>query len=647
MEPEFSAAERQLAADLAAFWAPPEQLTVTEWADSNRMLSTKSSAQRGEWVTRPYQREPMDVFTDPRVHTVVLMVSRQTLKSEDILNKIGYAIDRDPGPILVVLPRDSDCRKFSKIRLMPMIEGTPCLKQKVSGSKSRASGNTLDYKDFDGGHLSIVASGSPGNLAALPIRYLFCDEIDKYPASAGAAGDPISLAQGRQEEFWNRRTVLACTPTVQGLSRIEAAWLDSDQREYEFCCPHCGAYQIPSWRTQVRWDSSLPRNKQAESARYHCAGCDAAWNDVERWDASNRGRFRATAPFNGIAGFRVSGLCRIGGILADMVDEWLRASRNQEALKTFINEQLAELWAQPGEALEWRRLVERREVYSAGTVPAGGLLLTAGVDVQRADGGRLECEIVAWGENRETWSVDYRILYGDPSEPEVWKKLEKLLHETFPCEGGGELGIDRMFVDSGDGTTTAAVYDWVQKQPRQRVYAIKGYRQAEQPVSGPKAVEIKRNGRANKYGPIFRVVGVDFFKGILYADLKKAAPTPDELAAGAGFPAGFCHFPLDTAYGDEHFKEVCSEQLVTRRDRKGREITEYQQIRPNNHALDVRIYAMAAGWDSGVHKKKASDWAYLRKELAVSAARSNGVVEEIAPATLIAPKPKYSEDWGV
>lgn len=601
---------------ICGLWAPPPKLTVTQWADANRRLSRKSSAQIGEWKTRPYQREPMDTFTDPRIHTIVLMVAIQTLKTESVLNDLGYIIDRDPGPVMLVLPRDSDCAKFSKIRLSPMLAETPCLRGKVADGKSRKSDNTIDFKEFPGGHLSIVASGSPGNLAALPIRYVFCDEIDKYPASAGSAGDPISLVQGRQEEFWNRKTVLACSPTIKGLSRIESAWETSDKREYEICCPHCGTLQIPKWGN-VHWDSSLPRELQPESARYHCENpdCGSAWNDLERWKASKNGRYRATSPFTGTAGFRVSGLARLGTHLSDLVTKWLSAQGNHEQLKAFINEQLCELWTEPGETLEWRTLLDRREPYPVGICPAGVRFLTAGVDVQRADGGRLEVEIRGFGENRERWSIDKRILYGNPAEAEVWDGLEAILHETFPHESGGELAIERMFIDSGDGTTTGFVYDWVSKQPRGRVWAIKGDRRTDLPVSGPKSVEYGAKGQKTRYGTILRDINVDIFKGVLLADLKKRPPTAEECAAGLGYPQGYCHCPIAKQYGDEHQKQLCAEQLVSRKDRRGRTKTEYVQLRPRNEALDITIYAEAAGWDYGDHKFQPKHWEILKQRM--------------------------------
>ena len=602
--------------EIAQLWAPPPKLTVTEWADSKRRLSPESSARSGQWQTRPYQREPMDVFTDPTVHTIVMMVARQTLKTEIELNCLGYAIDQDPGPMLVVQFRDTDCKKWSKIRLAPMLRDTPCLRGKVSVEKSRSGENTFEYKAFPGGHLSVVASASPGNLAALPIRYLFCDEIDKYPASAGGAGDPISMAQGRQEEFWNRKTMLACTPTAKGYSRIEQAYEESDKREYELRCPRCGEFQAPKW-SQVKWESAAPTGrKQCASARYVCSNreCSAEWSDVDRWAASLNGSYRATAPFNGIAGFRVSGLARLGTHLSALVDEYLRSKGNNEARKTFINEQLAELWEEPGEAPEYRTLIERREKYTPGTVPAGGLILTAGVDIQR---DRIEVEIVAWGRNRESWSIDYRILEGRTSEPAVWAKLADVVNETFPHESGARLLISRMFVDSGDGTMTNDVYAWVRTQPEDRVTAIKGDDRAGLsgvPVSQPSSVDVVVGGR--KFGLKLKRVAVSFFKGELYSRLRLRPPTPQEREQGIGFPPGYCHFPEGKNYGDEHFRQLTAEQLVSRKLKNGRQRMEWRKD-GRNEALDCRNYARAAGWDCGVDQAQESHWKALEDRLAV------------------------------
>jgi phage terminase large subunit GpA-like protein len=426
---------------------------------------------------------------------------------------------------LVTQPRDKDAKDFSKERLAPMIRDTPRLKAKVATSKSRDSGNTIEEKRFPGGILAVTSAGSPGNLARRAIRFLFADEVDKYAASAGAEGNPVSLARKRMATFRHRaKEIDTCSPTVDG-SEIDRGYEASDQREYWVPCPKCGCFQsmIKKFRQQVRWDSSLSsREEQADSARYHCESCDVPWNDADRWNAVEHGEWRANRPFTGVAGFWISELYSPWKQLKDIVLDYLTKKDNVEDLKTFINTSLVENWTEPGETLEWERLLQQREPYPVGIVPPGGLFLTAGVDVQRENGGRLEVEVVAWGRNRESWSVDYRILLGDPSKPEVWAKLEAIRTEQFPCAGGGHLTIERMFVDSGDGSITPSVYEWVRTQPRPQVWAIKGDSRGD-PVGRPHSVEATVGGRKLTFGVLFKTLNPSFFKAQLFADREKTA----------------------------------------------------------------------------------------------------------------------------
>jgi phage terminase large subunit GpA-like protein len=602
-------------------WEPPPRLTLSQWADKYRHTSGEASSEIGEWITRPYQVEPMNAFTDPHVRNIVIQSAVQMLKTEFILNAIGYVIHLDQGPVLVLQFRDTDCEIFSKRRLAPMLRDTPILKGLVADSRGRDSNNTITDKPFAGGHIRIAASASPGNLAALPIRYLFCDEVDKYPISSGGEGDPITVAEGRLEEFaHSSKEILTCSPTRSGISRIEKAYLDSDQRVYEVPCPHCGGLQElwgwSTWINQVRWDSSLPsRKKQADSAYYECLHCKAHWTDADRWKAVYAGKYRATAPFNGVAGFRISALCSLKKRLSEYVAKYLKVKDDQEQRKVFVNTILAETWTEPGEQLDHETLIERREDYAVGTVPDGGLFLAASVDVQREDGGRLEVRVNAYGENRERWAVDYRIFPGDPTDMKTWEPVESMLRETWPTVNGAELPIERMFVDSGDGAVTPFVYEWVKRQPRPRVWAIKGDKRSDTPVGQPKSVEVTSNGKKLKFGVVFKIVNSDYFKAQFYADLRKRKPTPDELATGIGFPQGYFHIPADPVFGDEHCKQICAERLITVKRRNGRTVSEWDKTRPRNEALDTQVYADAAAWDFGVHRFQSRHWAALREKV--------------------------------
>lgn len=612
---------------------PPPALLVSQWAREKFILSSEYSATTGHFDPYPYQVEPLDVLSPSNpAETMVLMCGAQMTKTIIMQILLCYVVDVDPGPMLIVQPNAEDANSFSKERIAPMFRDIPAIAGKVVEAKSRDSGNTIWQKRFRGGQVSLTGAVSPRGLRRRSVRYLLLDEVDGYEDTSD--GDPVALAAARASKFWNRKIVLCSTPTSAGRSRIAKAYEQSDQRKFFVPCPECSTMQVLRW-PNVRWGQVGDRLIQPDEAHYECDECGALIPHHRKLEMLRGGEWRATNPEGKYPGFWIwrgySPDCSWGKIVTDPLEGFLATKDDPIKFKVFVNNVLAELWTEPGEKLEWERLVERREPYGVGKIPMGGLFLTAGVDVQRADGGRLECEIVAWGENRESWSVDYRILYGNPAEREVWDRLEDLLHGSFPHESGGELVIERMYVDSSDGTTTRDVYDWVTRQPRPRVWAIKGDRRSDQPVSGPRSIEYNGKGQKTRYGTIFRLIDVDYFKSGFYADLRKRRPTDEERAAGLAYPQGYCHFPIDTVYGDEHFRQICAERLVSKPNKKGRMVHGYEQDRPRNEALDCRVYAMAAAWEFGVHKFDSEDWDELRNRLERSIKKQ---VEEVKPSAI-------------
>lgn len=326
--------------------APPPRLTVSQWADAYRYLSPEASAEPGRWDTNraAYQRGIMDAISDPRAETVVIMSSAQVGKTEIVNNLVGYHIHRDPAPILVIQPTTEMCEAWSKDRLAPMLRDSPELRGRVSEAKAKTSGNTLRQKKFPGGHLAIVGANSAAGLASRPIRILCCDEVDRYPASAGSEGDPVKLGTKRTATFWNRKVILVSTPTTAGVSRIEKAFLESDQRHFFVPCPHCGDAQRLRW-PQVKWTDGDPL-----SARYHCIACGAGWTDAERWAAVRKGEWVAEAPFTGTAGFHLNELYSPWRCMAETVRDFLDAKSRPDMLKTWVNTALGETWQEQGDA---------------------------------------------------------------------------------------------------------------------------------------------------------------------------------------------------------------------------------------------------------------------------------------------------------
>ncbi len=204
------------------------------------MLSAESASEAGQWRTSraPYQKEIMDTINDHRIHTIVFMKSAQVGATEILNNIVGYFIDQDPSPTLVLQPTLAMAQAWSKDRLANMIRDCDRLRFKVKDPRSRDSGNTVLSKKFPGGNINIVGSNSPSGLASRPIRILLCDEVDRYELSAGSEGDPINLAMKRTTTFWNRKVFITSTPTIKGISRIETAFEESDKRHYHVPCPH-------------------------------------------------------------------------------------------------------------------------------------------------------------------------------------------------------------------------------------------------------------------------------------------------------------------------------------------------------------------------------------------------------------------------
>lgn len=547
-----------------AILTPPPDLTVSEWADASRRLSPEASAEPGSWSTAraEYQRGIMDAVNDPAVSNIVVMSSAQIGKTEICNNVLGYHIDQDPAPILVVQPTLDMAQAWSKDRLAPMLRDTPVLQGKVADPRSRDSGNTTLHKVFPGGHITACGANSPSSLASRPIRIVLCDEVDRYPVSAGAEGDPISLARKRSATFWNRKLIMVSTPTVKGQSRIEQAFSESDQREYFVPCPDCGEFRTLKW-ANVHFDKEAP-----ETATYVCEDCGSAWDDAKRLRAIRRGEWRAQAPFKGTAGFRLSALYSPWMSLEDGVRDFLEARKQPATLRVWINTYLGETWEEEGQRVDDIGVSERREDYGE-TLPSGVVIITAGIDVQD---DRLEMEIVGWGRNEESWSLEYKTIYGDPSSAIVWGELDTHLRKTYFHVRGVELPIRSACVDSG-GHHTQSVYAFCKAREGRRVFAIRGVGGEGKPLVGRPTIN---NAQRVKLFP----VGVDTAKELVYSRLRITEPGP-----------GYCHFPA--SYDDEYFRQLTAEQLVSRYH-KGFLRREWQKIRPRNEALDCRVYALAA-----------------------------------------------------
>jgi phage terminase large subunit GpA-like protein len=606
------------AADLLRAWSrgirPDPNLTVSEWADRHRWLSSRASAEPGRYRTArtPYMREIMDALSPASpVQRVVFMKAAQVGATEAGNCFIGFVMHHAPGPMLAVQPTVELAKRNSRQRIDPLIEESPELRERVKPARSRDAGNTMLSKEFAGGILIMTGANSAVGLRSTPARYLFLDEVDAYPASADEEGDPVSLAEARSLTFAHRRkALLISTPTIRGLSRIEREFEASDQRRYHVPCPQCGQMQWLRFE-RLRWEKGQPG-----TAAYHCEGCDAPIAEHHKTAMLAAGEWRATSTSADphTVGYHLSALYSPIGWLswAGIARAWEAAQGSAEAMRAFRNTILGETWFETGEAPDWQRLAERREAWPPGTVPAGGLFLTAGADVQK---DRIEVDVWAWGRGLESWLVDHIVLEGGPGDPACWQRLTDLLGRTWQHASGQHLTHARLAIDTG--YETSAVYAWARAVGFAQVAPVKGLEgfNRSSPVTGPTYVDATIGGKRLRRGARLWSVATSTFKAETYRFLRQDRPTAEEITAGASFPVGTVHLPTWT--DGEWLKQLTAEELITVKGKRGFTKLEWQKLRERNEALDCRVYARAAAWIAGADRWPEARWAEMERQLAV------------------------------
>ncbi len=548
---------------------PPPRLSVSAWADEFRVLSPESSPAPGRWRTSmvPYLRELQDALTDPATHTIVFLKSAQIGGTEALLNVLLYTLANDPGPAMYLLPTLELASAFSKDRLQPAIRDCAAIRDLVGAPRSRDADNTILRKGVGGAVLTIAGANSPASLSSRPVRLVLADEIDRWPASVGAEGDPLALAIRRTTAFTRRKIVLVSTPTVKGASRIEDWFAVSDQRAFLTPCPRCAEPFTIEWE-HVRWDDD------PAMAYLECPHCHGRIEDHERHAMIAAGAWRATAPWAGIRGYRAWEVLAPWRRLSDLVASFLVARRSLETRQVWVNTCRARVWEAPGERVEPSSLLLRREVYAA-EAPAGVAILTVGVDTQD---DRLEALVVGWGLGEEAWILDRASLPGDPARPDVWAELDALLAREWVCALGGTMRTQCTLVDAG-GHRTQAVYSAVIARQMRRVFVAFGRSGGEKGliVSPPKPIR-----PASGTGTVLRhIVDVDQVKALLYARLRVAEPGPE-----------YIHFP--TTVGETFFNELTAEKFVTKRNKYGVPAKTWEQVRERNESLDCFVLALAA-----------------------------------------------------
>lgn len=564
---------------------PPDDLTVSEWAEQKRRLSAEASAEPGPWRNdrTPYLRDVMDSFSDPKVRHIVMVAASQVGKTEAELNIVGYIIDEDPGSILFIHPTVTDAKEFSKLRIAPMIRDSPALKRKVSDAKQRDSANTILQKSYPGGILTLCGSTEAHSLCSKPIRYVLGDERDRWAVSAGTEGDPWDLAMARQTTFYNAKAVEVSTPTIRNASAIEAAYAKGTMERWMTQCPHCGEYHEMQWKNlRFEYREHMVANKrtyEVTSIIYVCPGCGGVTD--ERTMKRQHSKWVATNPnamTNGCRSFWLNAFCSQWASWESIIKKFLDAHDNTKKLQVVFNTCFGELWEDRGGMMGEDELLARREEYPA-ELPGGVLVLTCGIDTQD---DRLEYEIVGHGHWGETWGIKAGIIMGRPDADATWEALDEVLDHKYEFQNGVGLKISMSFMDEG-GHFTQQVRARCAARWEKKLFCIKGIYGSDKPYTAPpKKQRITIEG--SYYGEAWQYqIGVDSGKQLIFDNIKVQVPGTN-----------YCHFPLRDDYGAAYFKGLLSETLTYDETKKNPWVWKKIPGHERNERLDCRNYALAA-----------------------------------------------------
>jgi phage terminase large subunit GpA-like protein len=560
---------------------PADPMTVDQWADRHRILSTKGSAEPGPWRTdrTPYLREPMQCLSPSSPwRRVVLMFGSQMGKTEVVLNWLGAIIHLWPAPTLLVQPTLDMAKRLNRQRLEPLLRETPVLSDLIAPARARDSGNTMFLKEFRGGLFVLTGANSGSGLQSMPAAYLLADEVSSYPFEADDKGDPLENAEARTSTFPMGKVLITSTPGTRGMCRITSEYESrSDRRQLAVLMPCCGSLEVLRWREHMKWD------KPEGEVFAQCPACGERVSEHHKTKMLAGAVWQATAKGDGItAGFHLPGWYAPAGWTSweQIRDEFLRAKTDPLLLKGWVNKRAAEAWEDEAVAVinaEGLMARAQAETFSSGTCPEGVVLLLMAVDTQDT---WLETTVWGFGRGEEMWRIWHQKVEGSPAEADVWEQIDSIRRTEWPMEGGGTLTVRHCGVDTG-GHFTQEAYEYCRQRARESVVALKGSSTKAAPALGKGSrVDVNARGQTIKRGLTLYQVGGDTLKRTVYARLKRDAPGP-----------GAIHLPNDVT--EEYLQGLTCERLVPKMV-KGFQVLGWENPSgARNEPLDLTVYSLA------------------------------------------------------
>ena len=551
---------------------PPESLLVSEWAEKYRILDSKSSAMPGKWNNHvtPYLIDIMNEFNNIETQEIIFVKPTQVGGTEALQNMLGYIVMQNPSPTMVVYPTDKLAEHLSTNRIQPMMRISSELNKRFRGNDS----SMLELQ-FDGMFISLNGANSPSSLSSKPCRFLFLDEVDKYPGSTKKEADPIKLARERTKTFPDKKIFMTSTPTLK-TNHIWKNMEDADViKVYKIPCPHCDEY-IELKLNQIKWpsDESMSFADRAEFANYICQECGGIINDQLKAKVLRYGRWevlKQKTRYQRKVAYWMNTLYSPFVRFAEIAKEFLTTKDDPEAFQNFVNSWLAEPWEDTKLKTTADLVLERQTETERFVVPDWAEMLTAGVDVQE---NCLYWTIRAWG----TMLTSQNIAHGQIIS---FAELEKIMNAEYVKESGEVMMVTLCGIDSGDQTDD--VYDFCAMNSEWAI-PVKGV------ASGYSHFKISTVNRATSKAHGTRLLLVD---GGKYKDM-----IASRMRKENGTGSWMIHKDCDREYAEQ----VTAEHKVSTKSSGGRFIQQWvpKTSHANNHYLDSEVYAFAAADVMGV-----------------------------------------------
>lgn len=550
---------------------PVERVTVSKWAEANRVLPDSNSIP-GPWrnSVTPYLVEIMDAFSDEMVEEIIFVKPTQVGGTSAMENMLASAIAQDPAPAMCVYPSDDLAERTVESKLDPMIKNCKVLaaKYRINDSKKLA----LKFTDMV---VYLTGANSPADLASTNIRYLFMDEVDKFPGASKKEADPVSLAKERTKTFFNRKIFMASTPTLKTGHIWKAKEAADVEKHYFVPCPHCGAF-IELKFAQIKWPSKedVPENAdRAEMATYVCQECGCVITDQDKGKMLAAGRWkpvRQKTQHPKSVAFWMNTLYSPFTRFSDIAREFMRSKDDPELLHNFANSWLAEPWEDTKLKTNAEMVMERQTETPEWTLPPWTKLVTGGIDVQE---NCLYWTIRAWGD----YMTSQNISHGQALS---MGEVERIMNTELTMPNGEKVMVNLALMDSGDQTED--VYEFCALNSD---WAL--------PCKGTTTMlSHYRLSTVNKAGSRANGMTLVLVDGGKYKD-QIAARMRKENGTGAWMVYQGCD--LDYA------EQVTAEHKITERS-GGKEVQRWvlKTSHADNHYLDCEVYAAAAADVLGV-----------------------------------------------